>query len=668
MSIQHLTSTTAWQLAGWTMLHYLWFGGLVTLVAAALRLAMRRAAANVRYAVLLVMLGLLAAGPLGIAAWLASRQSVPVPPAAGLAAHWPIKKETTKGAMGTGTMGRMKGTTEPVVDRPITITSNAGKNLAGRIAPKTGKNSATILKTQIPANPATTTNENRPLAWSTARTALPWLATGLPWLWIVGAPLSFALLASGLIGIERLRRDSQPLAGGPIPQTCQRLARALGLARPVAVALCDRLRGPVLVGVVRPLILLPPAAVCGWSPEQIEMVLLHELAHIRRHDNLVNLLQRTVEGLLFFQPAVWLLSHWVRLEREASCDRLVVAHTGRPRQYAQLLLTLAEAARVDRPALATAMATPPLAGRIRRILKLEDEKMLVSRRTVAMVTLGLLVSVMLVACYRPGRSEAETAGAKAGHRSAAVAAPKSQTGQRKSVEQTGHAHRQGIPTVKKESQPARNPHFLSLEDQRQADLAYKLLGLELEPLSKDELGRVRAMGFDGGLRVTMVLDRSTGIQLGDLLVGLHVWTTGSLQEIGKLLLRPDLAKFVPLKLYAIRKVDVSAGGGGRGGYGGRGGFGGGGYGGRLTDSLVTGRITVNFDTAQGESSNRFGQRIPVQVGPPLRRQIVRPVATAMADGAESGAADRSDSGPGHLRPLRLRPGSGRGDPGCGGGV
>ena len=137
------------------------------------------------------------------------------------------------------------------------------------------------------------------------------------------------------------------------------------------------------------------------------MVLLHELAHIRRYDNLVNLLQRTVEGMLFFHPAVWILSHWVRLEREACCDSLVVAHTGQPRQYAQLLLTLAEAARGGSPELATAMAEPPPAGRIRQILKLEDEKMLVSRRTVGMVALGLLVSMTLVACYRPSRTAAE---------------------------------------------------------------------------------------------------------------------------------------------------------------------------------------------------------------------------------------------------------------------
>ena len=71
------------------------------------------------------------------------------------------------------------------------------------------------------------------------------------------------------------------------------------------------------------------------------MVLLHELAHLRRWDNLVNLLERIVEAMLSFHPVVWWLSGWVRLERELCCDRLVVERVGRPLAYAEMLVTLA---------------------------------------------------------------------------------------------------------------------------------------------------------------------------------------------------------------------------------------------------------------------------------------------------------------------------------------
>ena len=120
----------------------------------------------------------------------------------------------------------------------------------------------------------------------------------LPWLWLAGSPLTFALLASGLIGAERFRRQSQRIESGEIVRLCQSLTRSLRLTREVAVGVCDRLVAPVLIGVIRPMILLPPAALNGWTIEQLEMVLWHELAHVRRWDNLVNLLQRVVESLL----------------------------------------------------------------------------------------------------------------------------------------------------------------------------------------------------------------------------------------------------------------------------------------------------------------------------------------------------------------------------------
>ena len=110
------------------------------------------------------------------------------------------------------------------------------------------------------------------------------------------------MLATGLIGVEQLRRSSRFSTPGRSPGCLRALADSLGIARRVSVGVCERLAVPVLIGIVRPLILLPPAALCGWSVEQLEMVLLHELAHVRRWDNLVNLAQRIVESLLFFHP------------------------------------------------------------------------------------------------------------------------------------------------------------------------------------------------------------------------------------------------------------------------------------------------------------------------------------------------------------------------------
>ena len=136
------------------------------------------------------------------------------------------------------------------------------------------------------------------------------------------------------LGAERLRRRSQPVSDDALSALCDRLADALGVRSRVAVGVCDRVAVPLVLGIARPLIVVPSALVTGWSPEQVELALLHELADVRRWDNLANLLQRVVESALFFHPAVWVLSGWVRREREHCCDRIVVRLTGRALDYA----------------------------------------------------------------------------------------------------------------------------------------------------------------------------------------------------------------------------------------------------------------------------------------------------------------------------------------------
>ncbi len=99
---------------------------------------------------------------------------------------------------------------------------------------------------------------------------------------------------------------------------------------------------PVVVGIAKPLVLLPASLASGLVPDQIESLLTHELAHIRRHDLWVNLVQRLIEAAFFFHPAVWYISGRVSMERENCCDDFVLS-TGWPRvQYADALVRMAE--------------------------------------------------------------------------------------------------------------------------------------------------------------------------------------------------------------------------------------------------------------------------------------------------------------------------------------
>jgi hypothetical protein len=141
----------------------------------------------------------------------------------------------------------------------------------------------------------------------------------------------------------------------------------LGVARPVKLLQSALVEVPTVIGWLRPMILLPAGCVVGLTPGQLESILAHELAHIRRHDYLVNLLQSAVETLLFYHPVVWWVSRQVREERENCCDDLAVAVCGDSIAYARALATLEELRHAPAQ-LALAASGAPLLQRIRRLV------------------------------------------------------------------------------------------------------------------------------------------------------------------------------------------------------------------------------------------------------------------------------------------------------------
>ena len=145
------------------------------------------------------------------------------------------------------------------------------------------------------------------------------LAEYLPWIapfWIAGV-LTFHLRGlMGWLGARRLRRTGVCCAPAAWQQMLERLAARLRILRPVALWESCLADVPLVIGFLRPVILIPVGMLAGLPAAQVEALLLHELAHIRRHDYLVNLLQVFVEGLVFYHPAVWWMSSVIRAERE----------------------------------------------------------------------------------------------------------------------------------------------------------------------------------------------------------------------------------------------------------------------------------------------------------------------------------------------------------------
>ena len=169
------------------------------------------------------------------------------------------------------------------------------------------------------------------------------LAAVAPWLapfWIAGVCIFYLGHVAGWISVCRLRRRGVCCAPDDWQKQLARLSSQLRLSRPIRLLESCLVDAPMVLGHFRPIILMPIGLLAGLPAGQVESILLHELAHIRRYDYLLNVLQRLVEGLLFYHPAVWWISQVIRAERENCCDDMVVAISGDAHEYALALAAL----------------------------------------------------------------------------------------------------------------------------------------------------------------------------------------------------------------------------------------------------------------------------------------------------------------------------------------
>lgn len=158
-------------------------------------------------------------------------------------------------------------------------------------------------------------------------------------LWSIGASLLSLRLAVGAWWLRDLRRQAVPESGAW--QACvDRCVPVLGIRRPVEVRVVANGTTPMVAGIWRPMVLLPAAVLARMPADLLEALVVHELAHVSRHDGLVNLAQGAIEALLFYHPVVWWLSHRIRIERELVADEIAARFTGQPRQLAIALSEL----------------------------------------------------------------------------------------------------------------------------------------------------------------------------------------------------------------------------------------------------------------------------------------------------------------------------------------
>ena len=222
-----------------------------------------------------------------------------------------------------------------------------------------------------------------------------WLAPYVVIVYLVGVALMIVRFAGAFYGGDRLRRRAVPVTKRQwLNQLDACIAQIECSIRPKLMT-CERIATPLIVGVFKPVILLPASLLTEMTPAQIEAILLHELAHLRRLDHVANLIQRVVETLLFFHPAVWYVSGRVSAERENCCDDLVLSIGAEPAGYAETLLRVAELGqRRNRLAAATLAVEgdhkSQLRTRVSRVMGIEDKTPFRSSRWAALTVLTLL--------------------------------------------------------------------------------------------------------------------------------------------------------------------------------------------------------------------------------------------------------------------------------------
>ncbi|RKH02262.1 M56 family metallopeptidase [Corallococcus sp. CA047B] len=337
---------------GWALVHLLWQG---VLVAVALALALRWVggrSANLRYALACGALGIMLALPVATA-WRHASRAPDARPA-----------------------------------RTTAFVARTAAPFMNTVAlPSTG---STPWRSPSPAG----TEARPPLeqVFQQVGEHLPWLVLA----WGMGVAASSLRLMKGWF-LLRQQVHAAVHASLEWQERLEAMARRLGLTRPVRLLVSSKLEVPSTLGWLRPVVLVPTATLTGLAVRELEMVLAHELAHIRRHDFAVNVVQTLVETLLFYHPVVWWMSQVIRVERENCCDDLAVRQGPGAIPYARALTAL-EALRSQ----GTGAAGPALSAlggsltdRVRRLVVAPPSRC--SSRLAAGVSIVTLASSLAVA-------------------------------------------------------------------------------------------------------------------------------------------------------------------------------------------------------------------------------------------------------------------------------
>ncbi|UPK68581.1 M56 family metallopeptidase [Chitinophaga filiformis] len=223
-------------------------------------------------------------------------------------------------------------------------------------------------------------------------------------IYVAGVAVMTIKLTLDLLQLQQIRKKQVLPIDEAWEKHLQKLAAQLKIPRRVKLLISQYIQVPVMIGFLKPVILLPVAMFNSLTAEQLEAILLHELAHIKRNDYLLNIFQSIVETILFFNPFVWWISKNIRLEREHCCDDLVLTNQVQPLHYAKALVALEEyRLTVNALAMAAADNKQHLFHRIKRIMEMKTKNINYTQKLLAVMIIA--VGLVSIAWLNPSNKE-----------------------------------------------------------------------------------------------------------------------------------------------------------------------------------------------------------------------------------------------------------------------
>jgi beta-lactamase regulating signal transducer with metallopeptidase domain len=222
-------------------------------------------------------------------------------------------------------------------------------------------------------------------------------------IWLIGAFLFFFKTASNLADLRSLHKKKH----GNIPEQLsifiEKISKQLSISRPIKTLCSKHTEVPLTYGIIKPVILIPSALIFQMSPGQLEAIIAHEMAHIKRNDYPVNLIQSVLEMVFFFHPVFWWINHEIKKQREMACDEMAVALGANPKDLAYGLANVINLAQNHAPEMAMAVAkkSNPTLERIKKIMGVKTSP----TQPTTLTTVTMMITFILGATLLVGASD-----------------------------------------------------------------------------------------------------------------------------------------------------------------------------------------------------------------------------------------------------------------------